>query len=280
MGAMFNLRVGFILLIATYLFTAISVHAAAGNQDNVTNGVIAEGYCAVVGMSPEQCQLTALQRARAAAIEQAVGVHVASTTLVTDAKLTLDFIKTYSRGFIVKEKIEWLPMGQYQKDSTTAPIPEYRVKTISTVRIPDPKRKPLGLQAKTSASVYRSGESAWVEVKTSRPARIGIFNITADDRVVLLFPNDNDHDNLVNRSEPFRYPNKKSLAELEMQVIPGHLSDAEAFFFVAIDADHPVKLEDRFTPLQSLPLTDFFARYAEFADYGEDSVIAYEVVER
>jgi hypothetical protein len=46
-------------------------------------GIQAEGACAIVGMSAEQSQLMALQRARAAAIEQAAGVSVTSSTLVT-----------------------------------------------------------------------------------------------------------------------------------------------------------------------------------------------------
>jgi uncharacterized metal-binding protein len=49
--------------------------------------IFAEGSCAIVGMSAEQSQLIALQRARAAAIEQAAGVSVTSGTLVTNARL-------------------------------------------------------------------------------------------------------------------------------------------------------------------------------------------------
>ena len=266
------------LFTAVLLYSVATAFSATDAPGNISRGISAEGSCAVIGTSAEQSQLIALQRARAAAIEQAAGVHVSSTTLVTDFMLTLDSIKTYSRGFIVSEQVEWLPLGQYQKDRSTAPIPEYRVRISADVRMPEQKVKPLGLQARTSATVYRNGEPAWVEVKTSRPARIGIFNITADDRVVLVFPNQHDHANFVRRGEPLHYPDKKSTAELEMQVLPGHSRDAEAFFIVALDEKYPVQLEDRFTPLQSLPLAEFFARYDEFADYGEDSVLAYAIV--
>jgi hypothetical protein len=112
--------VAFIFL--AFLFLTQSVCA-----ETVKN-VSAEGSCAIVSMSAEQCQLIALQRARAAAIEQAAGMSVASSTLVTNMALTADFIKTYSKGFIIGEKVQWLPLGQYQKDAKTPPIPEYRVK--------------------------------------------------------------------------------------------------------------------------------------------------------
>ncbi|PJC73031.1 MAG: hypothetical protein CO012_10445, partial [Syntrophobacterales bacterium CG_4_8_14_3_um_filter_49_14] len=55
-------------------------------QDQVTRNIIAEGSCAIVGMSAEQAQLIALQRARAVAIEQVGGVEVSTSTLVKDYK--------------------------------------------------------------------------------------------------------------------------------------------------------------------------------------------------
>lgn len=65
----------------------------------IVKNISAEGSCAIVGMSAEQSQLIALQRARASAIEQAASVSVSSSTLVTNMALTADFIKTYSKGF-------------------------------------------------------------------------------------------------------------------------------------------------------------------------------------
>ena len=102
----------------------------------MVRNIQAEGSCAVVGMTSEQCQLLALQRARAAAIEQAAGVAISSSSLVTNSALAGDFIKTYSRGYIVKEKAEWLALTQYQRDSSMAPIPEYRVRILADVYRP------------------------------------------------------------------------------------------------------------------------------------------------
>ena len=52
----------------------------APRTGEVKKGIQAEAACAIAGMSAEQSQLTALQRARAAAIEQAAGVAVTSGT--------------------------------------------------------------------------------------------------------------------------------------------------------------------------------------------------------
>ena len=109
----------------------------------IQKGVKAEAACAIVGMSAEQCQLTALQRARAAAIEQAAGVSVTSATLVTNLTLVADFIKTYTRGYIVSEKVTWLPLGQYQKDPASTPIPNTGSKSWPTSISPGRRQKRL-----------------------------------------------------------------------------------------------------------------------------------------
>lgn len=264
------------------LLFAASV-AASGTPTTsatVTRNVVAEGSCAVVGMSAEQCQLMALQRARAAAIEQAAGVTVSSSTLVTDFKLAADFIKTFSKGSVVRERVEWQPLGQYQKDRSSAPIPEYRVTIVADVAVSESKIKPIGLRAKSDSPVYRSGQSARLEVQTGREARLAIFNIMANDEVVLLFPNEHDRRNLAKPRDPLFFPDKDSVTEIVMQTLPGHERDAEAFFVVAVDSAFTGEITDLFTPAVPMKLTDFFRRYADIADYSEDAIVTYEVVGR
>jgi hypothetical protein len=145
----------------TFLFTLyIALLFVAAAHAGTIRGVVASGACAIVGMSAEQCQLTALQRARAAAIEEAAGMHVTATTLVTNATLSVDYIKSYSRGFIIKEKAEWAPLGQYQKDPASPPIPEYRVTITADVKVPEKQSDTAGLKAIANATVYRSGDKA------------------------------------------------------------------------------------------------------------------------
>ncbi|MBN1664103.1 MAG: hypothetical protein JW943_10925 [Deltaproteobacteria bacterium] len=64
-----------ILIFLAVLFThgILSAKDAANRTGDIVKGVQAEGACAIVGMSAEPSQLAALQRARAAAIEQAAG---------------------------------------------------------------------------------------------------------------------------------------------------------------------------------------------------------------
>lgn len=265
---------------ARYIPLIIILLAAGISSAETVKNISAEGSCAIVGMSAEQCQLIALQRARASAIEQAAGVSVASSTLVTNMALTADFIKTYSKGFIVKEDVKWLPLGQYQKDPSTPPIPEYMVKITADVRVPEQKIKPIGLKAKTNSIVFKTGDKAVIEVSANREARIAIFNITADDKVIMLFPNDHDNDNLTSKSKKLLFPDKNTKTELGMETLPGHKRDAEAFFIAGMDKSHPKNFQDIFMPSEPMTFSSFFKKYSEIADYAEDVILTYEVVSR
>jgi len=67
-----------IIIFLFLIIAAGTVNAEIGplRSGEIRRGVQAEGSCAIVGMSAEQSQLLALQRARASAIEQAAGVAV------------------------------------------------------------------------------------------------------------------------------------------------------------------------------------------------------------
>jgi hypothetical protein len=272
------------LLGLSLIFIAVIISGLAGagqaalDPSRIVRGVEAEGSCAVVGMSAEQSQLIALQRARAAAIEQAAGVKIQANTLVTNGRLSADFIRTYSKGFIVGEKVWWLHMGQYQKDSSTAPIPEYRVKILADVYRPEKKIEPIGLDAKLNSSSFRSGEKAKIEVNVEREAKIAIFNITADDKVVMLFPNEHSGDNVISDGMPFMFPSGYSNIELVVRTLPNHKRDAEALFVAVMDMGHERDFGKMFKPLETMEFSTFFSKYSEVSEYCEDVILTYEVV--
>ena len=267
-----------ILIGCVLLLPQCGVAFAQGKMEaspQVVRNIQAEGSCAVVGMTAEQCQLLALQRARAAAIEQAAGVAVTSSSLVTNSALAVDFIKSYSRGYIVKEKAEW-SLTQYQRDSSMAPIPEYRVRIIADVYKPAKRIQPIGLRASLNRAQFKGGERAELTIRSQRKAQIGIFNITADDRVTMVFPNIHDTDNIVAGVDVLQYPSKRSRTELIMENLPGHQRDTEGFLVVAVAGEHPCNLLTLF-PEGPQELMVFFARYTEIADYAEDVMLTYEV---
>lgn len=76
-----------------------------------------------------------------------------------------------------------------------AAIPEYRVRTTADVYVPDRKTEPLKLEARVNRSVFSSGEKAKITVGAARASRIAVFNVQADDKVALLFPNREERNN-------------------------------------------------------------------------------------
>ncbi len=246
-------------------------------EGQLHRNVRAEGACAVVGMTAEQCQLLALQRARAAAIEEASGVQVTSSSLVTNSMLAADFIKTYARGFVVREEVEWLPLDQYQKDRSSAPIPEYRVRIVADVHTPQKQSLAAGLSARLNRAVFAAGERVRISVKVEKTVRLAIFNIQADDRAVLLFPNVYDSKNLVSPGREWVYPGADSAVEFEVHPLPGHDRDAEAYFVAALPPETTVDFPARFAAGKPLPLSEFFKRFAEISERSEEAILPYEV---
>ena len=265
----------FLLILFSVL---VSQRAIAEHRPSaIVKGIAAEGACAVVGMSAEQARLIALQRARVAAIEQAVGVKVTSNTVVTNARLAVDFMRTYSKGYIVNEKVEWPDIGQYRRNPGSPPIPEYRVKLTADVYKPERKIKPLGLTAKINEKLFRSGEKGQITIKAERKAKVAIFNITAEDKVVMIFPNQYEKDNVIKGNKTFLFPEKDSPISLVFQTLPGHKRDAEAVLVIAMDVKHERRFIDIFKPSKPMRFTEFFGKYSEIADYCEDELLTYEV---
>ncbi|MEN6423128.1 MAG: DUF4384 domain-containing protein [Smithella sp.] len=244
----------------------------------IVKNVSAEGACAIVGMSAEQSQLIALQRARVAAIEQAAGVSVTAGTLVTNFTVAADFIKTYARGFIVREKAAWLPLGQYQKDASVAPIPEYRVRITADVYVPKKTKTTVGLQAKLNNSVFRGGEKAAFTLHAARRAGFAVFNIMADDRVAMIYPNAHETGNILESGKEMTFPAKDAKIELEVQTLPGHKRDAEAYLIIAWEVAADIRILDIFPEAEPVSVPEFFARLMKIADRIEDMILPYEVV--
>lgn len=253
--------------------------ASAGGKGKLIR-TEAEGSCAIVGMTAEQARHIALQRARAAAIEKAAGVKVVSETLVTNARLALDFIRAYSRGYIIKEDVRWLPLGQFQKDPSTAPIPLYRVRIKADVFVPEPRPEVFGLQAFLNAQTFRAGEALRVSVSVAKKAVVGVFNLTADDRVQMLLPNEFVEDVVLGPGQRMVFPQEDSEINLVVSTLEGHSSDTEAIMVVVLDEKCGVRFRSLFPSTRAMRFSEFFRIYSEIAHCTEDKILPYEVRKR
>ena len=103
-------------------------------------------------------------------------------------------------------------------------------------------------------------------MKTRRPAKVGIFNITADDKVTMLFPNEYEKENIVSGDKPLIFPTKISKVELIMHTLPDHKRDVEAFFVVVMDSGYVRDFTNIYTPLTQNVLRPIFSNI--FRDSG------------
>ena len=225
------------IVVFTLIFVGVLFIAVGNLSAKEVEGVTGKAEAAVVGMTSEQAQLIALQRARADAIEKAAGLRILGTTLVRNGLLVGQFLKTFSHGFIVDEKVKWLPLTSLKDNSKGPPIPMYRVEIVATVAIPERKLDHQGffLEASVDRPSYLSGEEAVIKAKVSRRAHLAIFNLRADDKVAMLYPTRKlGQTDILQQDNSFIFPPPDSGLNLEMDTLKGHQRDSEAFMVVAV----------------------------------------------
>lgn len=250
-----------------------------GLEAKVIKGVIGKGEAAVVGVTAEEGRLIALQRAWADAIDQAAGVKIQSAVLVKNTLLVADFLKTFSSGFILEEKVKWLPLADLRENESQAPIPLFRVEIEAAVGVPERKIDPgFILRAELNRKIFLAGGQARVSATVTRKAHLAVFNLMANDRVVMIYPNPKEAKAiLLQPGESFSFPPQGDI--LEMSTLPGHQRDCEAFMITAVPERENTLFcfTDYFTYEQEYSIPQFFEIYCRFADLAEEEILPYEV---
>jgi len=245
--------------------------------------VEAEGEAAIAGITAEQAMLLALQRARAAAIEKAAGVKISSVTLVKDARLSGEFIKAFSKGYIIQEKCTW-DKSVYQESPDKPAIFTYKVKLKARVVIPEKDIKPgFLLEARLNRTVFRNGEKVKISIRPTQDAYIAIFNWTADDKISLLFPNQYLPNNLIQRGTWFTFPPEDTGVALRVRTLAEHKQDTEALFVVAFDKETGASIPfcNIFPSGIPFKVVHFFRKYIKLPiEKTIEKIIIYEVREQ
>lgn len=236
------------------------------------------GEAAIVGITPEEGWNLAIRRARADAIERAAGVRVLGSTLVKDFALAADFIKSFTRGFIVNEKIS--EKQCFFDKNTTPPTPHYKIIIQAKVSIPEKQKESVKqFHARLNKTIFANGDKAVIGITPYGDLYIGIFNITADDRVIMLCPNQYQSNSKVMAGNAMKFPASDSEVELVIQTLEDHKQDTEAFLIVGVPAKEKYKnIFERFKDKESFVLTEFFSIYSEMAELVSEEIIPYQVV--
>ena len=231
----------------------------------------AEGACLIAGISPKQAETIAIQRARASAIRNACGDEIVASRVVKESTLVLDFIRSYSKGYIVREEVTWHPARQFQKSTDSPPILEYHVSILVDVYVPQKLPDQTGLSAQLNKSIFTRGERAILSIHAQKACQIAVFNIMADDQVVMLHPHPMRPLKTLIPNHVFKIDN------LFPEPLAGEKHNVEALFICA-SMSKGLDFQSLFPVDKAMSFVEFFKRYAQIADLCIDRLIPYEVM--
>lgn len=237
--------------------------------------ITVESSSAIVNSTAEEAKNLALRRARSMIIENANGVTVVSNVLVKDGALAAEYIKNYSRGIILNEKIEWLPITQFQKDKNSPPIPEYNVKITADVLIKE-KENNLVINSSINKTVYSDNEKMNINLLSSEDVDIAIFFLGYDDKIYKLIPTLEERISLEKNKEIVIPRRGKDNFDLEV-IVPEKMKNVtEAIWIIAAKTKEKIPFHVYFNK-DIYSLNEFFSIYSEISTKCNETILPYHV---
>lgn len=237
--------------------------------------ITVESSAAVVNITSEEAKNLALRRARSMIIENGNGVEIISNALVKDGALAAEFIKNYSRGIILNERVEWLPITQYQNSKTSAPIPEYNVKVTADVLI---KEKETDIVTKTSInkSNFFNNEKMTLDIISSYDSNVAIFFLGYDDKIYKLFPNGNE--NLIIKKNINTKVPRVGIDNFDLELmVPKNLKMVtEALWIISSKQSDKIPFNIHFNK-DEYSLNEFFSLYSKISQKCVEEIIPYTI---
>ncbi len=237
--------------------------------------ITVESSSAIVNSTAEEAKNLALRRARSMIIENANGVTVVSNVLVKDGALAAEYIKNYSRGIILNEKIEWLPISQYQKDKNSPPIPEYNVKITADVLIKE-KETDLVINSSINKTTFKDNEKMNIKLLSSEDTDLAIFFLGYDDKIYKLIPTINEKINLEKNNEIVIPRKGKDTFELEVIVPQSHKNITEALWIIGAKSSENIPFHIYFNK-DVYSLNEFFSIYSKISNKCNETILPYHV---
>ena len=214
-------------------------------KDKVTGGdvwregewIVALGECAEVNLSREEAIEKAATDARQKAIRAAVGVQVMSSQLMIGNTRLSSFSRYVATASYGKTIDETVTVEQFQsgQDRFGLPINTYRVKlrcrVIEENGAPDPG---FMISVNMNKMLFKEGDSIEVEVTPTRDCYLTIFNVyEAEDKVIIIFPNELDENSLCIAEKKRKIPETGSGISLKAYLPEGKSRSSELLWVLA-----------------------------------------------
>jgi hypothetical protein len=231
------------LLLMAAILAAVFVHTAWA-EDHHTLTVVSEGT-AYLGedTTPAEAKAVALNNARRAALEEAVGVTVSGSSVLYNSSLISDLVVAATKGLIVDEKVlesRWdkAPDGRmawYTKiEAHVMPLKQkergsFKIKKASVQR---PDRK-----SEMESPVFQDGDEVQIKARASRDAYFRVFSIDQRGYVTQLYPNQYIEDEKYPKGTTFVFPPESLRTQgLKLRVSPlkGLRKSVESVLILAV----------------------------------------------
>lgn len=187
---------------AAFIIIILSPLGSLAQRYSQLDTATTEGLASMAEMNQPQARTAALNEARAEAVRIVAGVKIQSESIgiksesMQEGKTTSlqDFFASVNRdvayGHVVKEEVLEEGPVTFANISGKPPQLYYKVKIRSQVAIeqgePDPT---FSLQVKTNKTIYRENETMTIDIKATQNCYVYVFNIMANDSLIVLFPN-------------------------------------------------------------------------------------------
>jgi len=185
-----------------WLFHLLILCLPVGLLSQDRQWIEAEGLALMAEMNQQQARTAALNEARAEAVRVVAGVKVRAESFRVQTEVTQDQKATVSRDFFasVNRDVAYGHVVQeeilFEGAVTLATIPGkppqvyYKVKIRAQVEMekgePDPA---FSLQVKTNKEVYKENETMTIDLQATEDCYVYVFNLLANDSLLVLFPN-------------------------------------------------------------------------------------------
>ena len=224
----------FILIVSAGVLTfgETTLSHAANQAPEVwieAEGVVAMGQETTL----EAAQRGSLDAARRAAIEQAVGTFVSSSTVVHNNQLADDLVRAVVRGVIVEEKI--LRRGVLESKDEQGALYQTRIKA-KVKGVPVEKRGSFAVTAKLNRTQFNDGDEAQLRITSTQDAYLYLFDVTPDEHITVLAPNKYEAETRVQHSAEFVFPTDALLQQrvkLRTWLLPGAKQSVEKIKVIA-----------------------------------------------
>ena len=225
----------FILSILFVLSYAQEFSAPKKNINDLGNGWYeVTAFEEIVNITPEEARQKAIDRAYKIAVEEHSGIEInsRSTSLTKETNNQIDLssfsqlINSLSEGIILESEV----LTEHKKELNDD-IWLYVVRVKIKVGVRKGERdKFFKLDVDLDRSVYKDGDEIKITVTPSKDCYLYVFNISSNDSVYVLLPNQYASNNFAKSGTKFNIPDEPTYRKgikYTVSLLPGKKADIE-----------------------------------------------------